>query len=217
VAFTRGRNRGINDQQPEITDLRTLSRADLSALAVKKPPNYLQTLRDAHHRIARAIAAGLSNGEVAQTCGISLGRVSMLRQDPAFMDLVAHKRSMLDVEWAAAADPVVELLASVRTKSLAMIEAKIEDAAERDEFLPSRDLATFAELGLDRTGYGKVNKNVNVNVDFAAALEKARSRSANARPMIEAQAQPPGRMPQSPPDAASPPSDRRVASALRRF
>jgi hypothetical protein len=99
-----------------------------------------------------------------------------------------------------------------------MIEDKIDAAAEANEFLPSRDLATFAELGLDRTGYGKVNKNVNVNVDFAAALEKARSRSANARP-IEAQAIPPGRKLQSPVEGTqAPPREPRLAPpSLRRF
>jgi hypothetical protein len=96
---------------------------------------------------------------------------------------------------------------------LAMIEAKIEHAAENEEFLPSRDLATFAELGLDRTGYGKVNKNVNVNVDFAAALEKARSRSASAR-QIEAH---PSRSPQSPPEGNPSAPSPRVASPLRRL
>jgi hypothetical protein len=204
---------GPSEHQPEVSDLRTLTRADLTVLTIKRPTTSLQNLRDGHHRIARAIAAGLSNGEVSQTCGIGYNRVSLLRSDPSFMELVAHYRAIITAEWAAAADPVVELLASVRTKSLAMIEAKIEHAEANEEFLPSRDLATFAELGLDRTGYGKVNKNVNVNVDFAAALEKARSRSASAR-QIEAH---PSRLPQSPPEEHSIAPSPRVAPTLRRF
>jgi hypothetical protein len=47
----------------------------------------------------------------------------------------------------------------------------------------------MAELSLDRTGYGKVNKNVNINVDFAAQLEAAINRSSRAR-AIEAPASP---------------------------
>lgn len=204
-------------QSPEVSDIRVLSRADLAVLAVARPTNMVQKLSDSHHRVARAVAAGLSNAEVAEVTGRSINGISMLRQDPSFRELVAHKRAMIDAEFASAADPVIELLQSVRTKSLAMIEDKIVAAADAGEFLPSRDLATFAELGLDRTGYGKVNRNVNVNVDFAAALEKARTRSATARPQIEAQALP-GREPQSPPESQSASfAPSRVASPFRRL
>lgn len=207
------RGHRVARQTPEVSDIRELSRTDLSVLAAPRPKNIVQSLSDAHHRVARAVAAGLSNAEVAEITGRSINGISMLRQDPAFRELVAHKRAMIDAEFAAAADPVVELLSSVRTKALAMIEDKIVDAMDKQEFLPSRDLATFAELGLDRTGYGKVNKNVNVNVDFAAALEKARARSTAAR-TIEA----PRSQPQSPPSAESPlPSRPVVAPSFRRL
>lgn len=193
-------------QTPTIGPVRELTRGDLQHLQVKRQPSALQTLRDSHHRAARAVASGLSNIQVAETCGISYNRVSMLKQDPAFANLVAHYRAMLTAEWVKEADPVVELLGTIRQKSLAMIEEKIDDAASRDEFLPSRDLATFAELGLDRTGYGKVNKNVNINVDFAAKLEQARKRSASAPTtrQIEGQVTSPALAPQSAPVIATP-------------
>ncbi len=168
-------------QTPEVSDIRVLERADLVVLSQPRPAPQIQTIRDSHHRMARAVASGLANAEVAAVCGVSISRVSLLRQDPAFKELVAHKRSMIDVEWAEAADPVVELLKSNALKAQAMISDKIDAAMEAQEFLPTRDLLGIAELGLDRTGYGKVNKNVNVNVDFAASLEAARKRSATAR------------------------------------
>jgi len=175
-------------QTPEVSDIRELSREDLQHLAKRRAPVGVQSLKDSHHRVARAVASGLNNIQTADACGITTARVSQLRQDPAFIDLVAHYRSMLTAEWIREADPVVEMLGAIRQKSLAMIEDKIDQAAANDEFLPSRDLASFAELGLDRTGYGKVNKNVNINVDFAAKLEQARKRSATAAPrQIEGQ------------------------------
>lgn len=177
-------------QTPEVSDIRELSRADLTHLTQKRAVSGITQLRDNHHRIARCVASGLTNGQSAEFCGISQMRVSQLRQDPSFQELVAHYRAMLTAEWVAAADPVIEFLSSIRTKSLAMIEDKIDAAAESGEFLPSRDLATFAELGLDRTGYGKVNKNVNVNVDFAANLEAARKRSDRAREVRTIEASP---------------------------
>jgi hypothetical protein len=175
-----------------ITDIRPLTRADISHLTVKREPKTLQSLRDNHHRIARAIASGLSNAEVAQTCGISIGRAHTLRVDPAMKELVAHKRAMIDAEWAAATDPVVEIMKSNAMKAAAMLSDKIDETAEKGEYLPTRDLVAIQEFGFDRTGYGKVNKNVNINVDFAAKLEEARVRSARAPAVrvIEGQSQP---------------------------
>jgi len=108
------------------------------------------------------------------------------------VDLVAHYRSMIDAEWVGQ-DTVIEYMKTNALKAQAMISDKLDAAAEANEFLPTRDLLGIAELGLDRTGYGKVNKNVNVNVDFAANLEAARRRSERARevrPVIESTAVP---------------------------
>lgn len=190
--MTRLNKKGIA-QTPEVSDIRVLERADLVVLSQPRPGATIQNLRDSHHRIARAVASGLSNAEVSAATGYSITRINVLRQDPAFKELVAHKRSMIDVEWAEAADPVVELLKSNALKAQAMISDKLDDAMEKGEFLPTRDLLGIGELGLDRTGYGKVNKNVNVNVDFAASLEAARKRSAAVREprTIEASRSPP--------------------------
>ena len=105
-------------------------------------------------------------------------------------------------EWTETFDSVNEFLGSVRTKSLAMLEAKLEAADANEEFLPTRELVAMAELGLDRTGYGKQTKNVNLNIDFAASLEAARRRSDTARtinpsPPLSPIATPQSRDPQS--------------------
>jgi hypothetical protein len=174
----RGHNSGF-DPIPEITDIREVTRADLAHLTVKRGATVVQTLRDNHHRIARAVASGMSNADVAATCGVTISRVNSLRGDPAFVELVAHYRAILTTEWAQA-DTVIEFMRTNALKAQAMISDKLDDAAERNDFLPTRDLLGIAELGLDSTGYGKVNKNINVNVDFAAKLEAARSRASRA-------------------------------------
>ena len=179
---------------PEITDIREVTRADLAHLTVRRTPATLQRITDNHHRIARAIASGLSHADIAMTCGITVGRVGTLTKDPAMQELVAHYRSMLTAEWVKSADPVADLLRSNAMKAQAMLSDKLDEASEKGEFLPTRDLLGIAELGLDRTGYGKVNKNLNVNVDFAAKLESARARSSRARearPIAEVRAQVP--------------------------
>lgn len=201
----------------EITNLRELKRGDLAVLAQPRPPNALQSLRDNHHRVARALASGMSNSDVALTCGLSINRVSMLKADPAVKELIAHYRSMLTAEWLKEADPVIDFLRSNSLKAAAMLSDKLDAAAENDEFLPTRDLLGIAELGFDRTGYGKVNKNLNVNVDFAANLEAARKRTEAARSSRQIEASP--LRPQSPPSVSDrpPASDRSVAPSFRRL
>jgi hypothetical protein len=203
-------------QIAEVSNLRSLSRADLVHLTEKRGPlQTIQVLRDTHHRVARAVAAGLPLKEVAELCGRSYAGVRQLTYDPAFKELVAHYRGVVTAEFIAAADPVIDYMRTNALKAQAMLSDKLDKAAEENEFLPTRDLLGIAELGLDRTGYGKVNKNVNVNVDFAASLEAARKRSASVR-TIEASSH---AGPQSPPsDMASPPArERLVASPFRRL
>lgn len=198
----------ILTEKPEIGPVRELTRPELAHLVEKRPPTVVQTLRDSHHRMARAVASGLTNAEVAALCGCSANRVSILRSDPSFRELVAHKRAMIDVEWAAEADPVIDHLRTNALKAQAMLSDKLDAAVEQNEFLPTRDLLGIAELGLDRTGYGKVNKNVNINVDFAAKLEAARNRSAGARgpaTVIEAEVIPAPRLQSVGVPARSPP------------
>lgn len=168
-------------QVPEVSDIRELHRADLTVLTLPRPEVSLQSMKDSHHQVARAVAAGLGNAEVAAVTGRSINRVSMLKRDPAFIELVAHYRGVITAEYVQAADPVIGYLRNNALKAAAMLSDKLDAAEEKDEFLPTRDLLGIAELGFDRTGYGKVNKNVNINVDFAAQLEAARKRSAAAR------------------------------------
>lgn len=177
---TLQRGRSATAKTPQITNIRELSRSDLSHLTEKRAPTTIATIRDNHHRIARAIASGLSNVDVAACCGISVNRVSMLKSDPSVVELIAHYRGVITAEWAQQ-DTVIEFMRSNALKAQAMISDKLDEAAEKNEFLPTRDLLGIAELGLDRTGYGKVNKNVNVNVDFAARLEAARNRADEVR------------------------------------
>lgn len=214
---TLGRGRKAILSNPEISELRELTRLDIAHLAQKRSTPQLQSLRDNHHRLARAVASGISNHEVAIMCGVSYNRVAVLKADPTFADLVAHYRGILTAEWASQ-DTVIEYMKSNALKAAAMLSDKLEEAAEKGEFLPTRDLVAIQEFGFDRTGYGKVNKNVNVNVDFAAHLEAARSRSARAPALRQIEAEP--QLLRSPPVGRPPaqqPARPAVPPLARRF
>jgi hypothetical protein len=164
-----------------ITDIRPIARADLSHLLERRPVKTLVTIRDTHHRVARAVAAGLTNAEVALATGYSLGRITTLKADPAFQQLIADYRGLVTAEYVRSVDNFMEIATANMLKAEVMISDKIDAAIEADEPLPMRDLIAITSDRADRFGYGKTQRNVNINVDFAAQLEAARKRSSGAR------------------------------------
>jgi hypothetical protein len=177
----RGPNLGNAISLPEISGIRVLARADLAALLEKRPQVTLKSLSDKHHRIARAVAAGLSNIDVAAICGITANRVSLLKADPAFIELCAHYRGLVTADYLHQTDSYLEVLLSNKLKAEVMLGDKLDAAIDGEETVPTRDLLAISRDAADRTGHGKVQTNMNVNVDFAAKLEAARKRSAGAR------------------------------------
>ena len=178
AALNRGR---VYTKEVEISDFRTLSRADLTALAESRPVTTLQTLRDTHHRVARTVAAGLPNWEVAQICGIAISSISRYRADPAFMELVAHYRGLITAEFVRSTDSFMEIATGNMLKAATLISDRLDEAMdEGGKPIPLNQLVAIQDTGADRFGYGKMQKNLNVNVDFAAQLEAARKRSAEA-------------------------------------
>lgn len=179
MALTRGR---MQEVDPDISDLRSLSRADLAVLHERRPVNTLQTLRDTHHRVARTVAAGVPHAEVVQLCGISYQSLMRYRADPAFMELVAHYRGLVTAEYVRSIDSFMEVATSNMLKAATLVSDRLDAAMEDGASpLPLTQLMAISDSGADRFGYGKMQKNLNVNVDFAAQLEAARNRSAKAR------------------------------------
>jgi hypothetical protein len=186
----------LNAAQPEISGIRVLARADLSVLLEKRPQTLLKSLSDGHHRVARAVAAGLSNLDVAAITGRTATRIAMLKQDPAFIELVAHYRGIVTSDYVTSVDSYMEVATSNMLKAETMLGDKLDEAQDSGETLPTRDLIAISRDAADRFGYGKMQKNLNVNVDFASQLEAARKRSSQSR------AQPPRAAPETPPALA---------------
>lgn len=65
--------------------------------ASRRPP--LQEIRTVHQSMARMFASGKSAREVALATGYSAGYVSMLRDDPAFAELMATYKGMAEIEF----------------------------------------------------------------------------------------------------------------------
>lgn len=169
-------------QQPiEIFSIRSATVHDMADIAGHGPQTRITQLRDAHHLLARFLAAGLTQKEAAYHAGYTAMRVSQLRDDPTFQELVELYRAQDNEKWLTARDHFYDRVVSVRNKALRQIEDQLDEADELNEKVPIARLRELTEMGSDRTGYPKKTINTNVNIDFAAKLEAAIHRSSRAR------------------------------------
>lgn len=158
--------------------VRELGEADLVLLAsergIKAPE--IKALRDRHHALARCLAQGMSEGEASMVTGYSLSRISILKGDQSFKQLVSHYQQVKESAFADFQDRASQL---ALTAVDVMLE-RIEDAPEDVTFGQLHEVAkTFA----DRTGHAPVQRSVNVqaNVDLGDKLAAARRRLQAAR------------------------------------
>lgn len=171
---------------------RELTAADLALLeaprAIKAPR--VTRLRDSHHRLARALATGISHSAAGAQCGYSQSRISILLGDAAFRDLVEVYRKANDTEFLEYQD----LATANMIRAERLVEDSLESLGESPEPVPLGELRPLLDIisdRADRFGYPRRSTTVNVNLDFAGRLEQARRRSgltpgeAASLPLIE--------------------------------
>lgn len=179
-------HRGKLARTPKIVSVRPLTREDMVQLksqprAVPRP----KAMRETHHRMARLVAAGLRNDDILSRTGYSYNRLSTLRQDPAFMELVAAYREKVDEAFLSGVDEFYETSTSNMLRAERMIEQKLDDAEETNELPTLKDLMSLTSDRADRFGYGKKSTQRNENVDFAAMMEQI-ARSSGRSNVIDA-------------------------------
>lgn len=156
--------------------LRELTRADLALLEAERgvqKPKALVRLRERHHALARNLAGGMKESDAAAMCGYDLARVSVLKGDPAFQELISFYRESVDAAYAN----LHEVLAGMSLDAALIIRERMEDEPDK---LKTDQLADIVKMGADRTGHGPSStQQVNVNVNLASRLEEARKRIAS--------------------------------------
>jgi len=156
--------------------VRELDRADMVLLSSERgvKPSAIKRLSERHHALARNLASGMPEGDAATFCGYTISRVSILKSDPAFRELLEFYRE-------DAQRPYRDL--HVRLSGLAMDAA--EELSNRLEEEPDKisngQLMELTKLGADRTGHGPSSTQLNLNVDLASRLEAARKRVAQRK------------------------------------
>ena len=162
----------------EVVAVRPLVKADLARLhEPRRGTPQIKKLRESHHHLARLFASGLRIKEVAERTGYSYTRVQSIQASPAFKQLVAEYREMVDRTWLEGLDDYYALGTANMVRAELQIADRLGEAEDAGETLPIRDLIAISRDAADRFGYGKRQTNMNVNADFASLLEKAIARS----------------------------------------
>lgn len=173
------RTRGRAARDVAFAEVRALAETDIALLGAEKgskaPP--LKRLGDRHHALARCLASGMSDGDAAIACGYVQSRVSILKGDPAFQELLAFYREDTDRAYR----DMHERLAGLSRDAVDELHARLEEDMEAEEKkIGIGHLLEIAKMGADRTGHGpQSSQTVNVNVGIAARLEAARRRVAD--------------------------------------
>jgi len=128
---------------------RELEAGDLARLEIEqgiKAPS-LKRITDSHHGLARVLAAGKSPGEASIITGFCASRISILKADPAFQELLEFYRS----NQRLAETQVLDRLSTLTLDAVEEIRSRLHDAPED---IRTRELLDIATAGLDRTGFG---------------------------------------------------------------
>jgi hypothetical protein len=179
--FVPPRGRGRAKRDLTVGEVRPLRPSDVALLSAERgvtTPS-IARIRDRHHALARALAAGMGEGQAAAFCGWSLSRVSILKNDPSFKELLAFYREQQDPLYA----DMAASLAGVSRDALEELRTRLEEAPEA---ISNGTLVEIAKMGADRTGHGPATSStqVNVNLNLAARLESARKRVAELTPQV---------------------------------
>lgn len=173
---TRTRGRPAKPVAAEV--VREVNDADLALLAsgrevTSKP---LQRLRDRHHALARCLAQGMTNAEASAVTGYDPSRISVLKSDPSFRELVEHYRV---VENSLQAD-FMDRATNLTLTAMNEIQERLE---EDPESVPTSMLLEIVKTGADRIGHAPVQKSLQVNatVDMGARLAAGRQRVLDAK------------------------------------
>ena len=165
---------------PYIKSVRPMSREDLEFLRQKSDRRVIVKLRESHHIVARLLASGMAQREVAAEVGYTETRISVLKNSPAVQELIARYRGIEDEAHAKSRDEYYEAVHSAGRKAWRQINDQLDDADEENP-LPLKTLLAVADSSADRVGYHKRSTKENINVDFAARLEAAITRSRSVK------------------------------------
>lgn len=148
----------------------------------------LQKLKSSHHQLARLIAEGRTDADCHLITGYSVSRISLLKRDPAFADLVSYYSEQVTEVYVN----VHQRLANVGLDALEELQERLEEAPEK---FSHTELLAVMERTLDRGGYGPKSTQVHevgtsVSSLLEAVKEEVRNRQNGRIKTLDATARP---------------------------
>lgn len=134
-------------------------------------PN-LVSIRLTHHRLAQLLAIGTDEIIAARLCNYSINRVSILKSDPAFADLMAFYAKNVVEEWR----DFVAVAADLSMDVLQEIQKRLDESPREFTVNQLNDLMKSLS---DRSGNAPIQRtqNTNINVNLGDRLRAARERA----------------------------------------
>lgn len=173
LAYGNIRTTGRAARLPEALNVRALSATEVDAhsareVGEKVPP--LKRLSSRHRHLARLIACGRTTSEAALATGLTASRVSILRSDPTFCELVAHFQHERDELF----ESFEKQMAGLAEDVVAELRTRIEENADQFD---NGELERLLSRLADRTGHApKRVEEKNINFNIGQRLDEARRR-----------------------------------------
>lgn len=155
--------------------VRELVQSDLALLATERgvKPSHIQSITDRHHALARCLSTGMTVFEACQVTGYTPSRVSVLRGDPAFEELVAHYRDI----GAEATYDYQRKAAIARNVATDLALDKMTDSPEELSFDQRLDAVKLFSAMTGQGPQAKTQATVNVNLSMGDRMKAARERA----------------------------------------
>lgn len=130
--------------------------AELAAQRGQAPARSVERLKTRHHEIARLMAAGLTDTEVAETMAVSMPHLNLLKRSPAFQQLLFTYMSIRD-------QSAIDMGVRIKQAASLSLEKLTEKLAETDSTeLPLDVLRRTTTDLLDRAGHSPVSKTLQL-------------------------------------------------------
>lgn len=148
----------------EVQSLRSLSLEELEILQEGRglsEGSRIQNIRQIHHKIARLMASGCNNVEIAAATTFAPTTIARLRSDPAFQELLAHYESCEFEGWQDARQKAAMV-------GMTAFEILQERLLASPEAVKTKDLLEIAQGGLDYGGMKPPTRSENVHYHTSA-------------------------------------------------
>lgn len=146
--------------------VRELTEADLlvrETLGAGSTLPTIKALRATHHKLAQCLAAfNMSEAEASVSTGYSPSRISILKKDPSFIELLAFYSTQKQDIFV----DVTQRMAGVATDTLEVIQERLQD---NPESFKAKDLVEVLKATADRGGHSPVRKSETKSITITAS------------------------------------------------